>query len=523
MSPQSQEAHRVDSLVDPEEHSGRVKQMFQRIVQPPASILIGGIERWRHLQQYLCNTSEHSRAVNHALICVVELLTIDEISSPEGQTREDCMKRILDHHRLACAALRTKFSGRSELRPKTREQMLAAIFLLSWFEVIHDQEENRSLFPRDLAEMVIASHTSWNRYSRQLLAWLNTLDSKATHLGGEHLLSPKSLEAVSQYPMQITSSNGIAHGDNGGEILTEDDSDSGQSEPSRRSALSPAQARHHHHHDHRHQPQQNHLVQLDVRVLTLGGGQVKQTVMKTMLQPGLEWYLTSQSYCRRISSHDKHHRRRSTSDDEYEVIVACKQLEAELWELWESRPAVLSLTAEQLTRAVSADIATRVEEVQSVYMASFWILFVYLHRVSWWNWPHSRTTTRALAEAWRSLQRANGEVNSDTMKKVVHPALLWPLFMFGCECRDDAQRRWAIEQLEALGEAKPVLEEREQDYSASDLDALPPFRLSSGATRNAKRAAVLLTHLIKEQDKKKARVDDRDLSMKLFGCYFSIV
>ena len=33
----------------------------------------------------------------------------------------------------------------------------------------------------------------------------------------------------------------------------------------------------------------------------------------------------------------------------------------------------------------------------------------------------------------------------------------------------------------------------------------------------------LLRALIKEQDAKQARVDDRDLSMKIFGCYFSIV
>ena len=56
-----------------------------------------------------------------------------------------------------------------------------------------------------------------------------------------------------------------------------------------------------------------------------------------------------------------------------------------------------------------------------------------------------------------------------------------------------------------------------------DQDALPPFKMSAGATRNARRAAKLLTELIKEQKSSKSRVDDRDLSMKLFGCYFSIV
>ena len=80
------------------------------------------------------------------------------------------------------------------------------------------------------------------------------------------------------------------------------------------------------------------------------------------------------------------------------------------------------------------------------------------------------------------------------------------------------RRTWAIEQLEALGEAKPVLENE-----GTNAETLPLFRLSAGATRNAKRAASLLRELIKEQEQANARVDDRDLSMKMFGCYFSIV
>ena len=40
----------------------------------------------------------------------------------------------------------------------------------------------------------------------------------------------------------------------------------------------------------------------------------------------------------------------------------------------------------------------------------------------------------------------------------------------------------------------------------------------------AKRnATVLLRELIKEQDRRGTRVDNRDPSIKLFGCYFSII
>lgn len=153
-----------------------------------------------------------------------------------------------------------------------------------------------------------------------------------------------------------------------------------------------------------------------------------------------------------------------------------------------------------------------------MYLASFWILFVYLHRVSWWNLPHSPLTKRSLGEVWEHLQRAYGEEVNGPLRRIIHPSLLWPLFLFGSECSDPIQRAWAIEQLEALGEAKPAL-----PCDVENEDKLPAFKLGSGATRNARRAAALLRELIKEQDETQMRVDDRDLSMKMFGCYFSIV
>ncbi|KAL1887602.1 hypothetical protein Sste5346_010103 [Sporothrix stenoceras] len=513
---------------------------FHQIVQPPAAILIGGFERWRRLQHYLCKLGDKSRAVRSALLCLVELLVIDD-GDGDQQDREKRMQRILERHSTACQEIEVKLGSRSEsgnapLRPKTREHLLAAIFLLSWFEVIRDQDDNTRLFPRYLAERVITSATStssWSRYSQQLLSWLNTLDSKAAHMGRETLLSPKSLEAVAHFPIHITSSleeSGVTADNKTKAVHDDDDSELSSADDMSPSSTSTGAAQDMHldrQQDKAAQPQSQ------PRWPSLGPVEVKQILLRTVLQPALEWYLTSQSYCRRISAHDKHHRRRFTSDDEYEVILAGKQLEDELFELWDDRPAVMSLTAQQLRAVVAADLAKRLESIFSVYLASFWILFVHLHRISWWHLPHSALARRALAEVWQHMQRAYGEEihgPGSTMRKVIHPSLLWPVFLFGSECTDPTQAQWAIEQLEALGEAKPVLGGPTSNATSGDSDAvddnnntLPPFRLSSGATRNAKRAALLLRQLIKEQTAKQARVDDRDLSMRLFGCYFSII
>jgi hypothetical protein len=393
---------------------------------------------------------------------------------------------------MAREEISLKLSKRSGIKPKSREPLLAAVFLLSWVEVIRDQEDDNDIFPRAHAETIITSDVVWSSYSQQLLSWLSTLDSKASHLGGQQLLSPRALQVVSRFPAQIAS---------GQECFTAESNS--KEEPETPQTDSSTHSSDYYMPDHAAPSgETRNDYTLPVTV------QIKQVMLNTILQPALDWYSASQAYCRRIGSHDKHHRSRFTAQDEYEVITACKQLEEDLLKLWSSRPAVVSLTAEQLSHVISADVATRLHEVFSVY----------LDRISWWHLPHSTNAKLALVKVWQSLQQAYGEIMDGGEKKVVHPALLWPVFLFGSESEEDDQQEWAVEQLEALGSEKPVL--RDEELSQ---DSLPPFKMSAGATRNARRAAKLLRELIKEQKKSNCRVDDRDLSLKLFGCYFSIV
>jgi hypothetical protein len=492
------------------DRSSYLLSYFQQIVQPPAAILVSGVHKWRRLRSYLVRMSEHNRAVASALFSLIETLTIDEATEQPGPNNKSSMHQALEWHEAAQREIEFMISRHGEIEQKTKDQLLAAIFLLAWFEVIRDQVTDQTLFPGDLADRVITSNATWNPYSRQLLQWLNTLDSKATHLGGQHLLSPKSLHVVSQHPTQISTTDGSddEHSDHD----SPGDATNASSVGSNSFVFSPNQT-HHHHRQHDLFPdcsQRNSVTHASI-------GQMKQILLNTILQPALDWYLTSQSYCRHISSHDRHHRKRFTVKDEYEVITACKQLEMELFRLWRQRPMIITLMASQLAQIVCADVAVRLEEIFSIYLASFWILFVYLHRVSWWALPHSETAQGALEEAWRNMQRSYGEVVNGGRKKVVHPALLWPLFLFGSECMDESRRNWAIDQLEALGEAKPVVGDEDVD------DVLPPFRLSAGATRNAKRAALLLRELIKRQVEQGGRIDEKSLSVELFSCHFSII
>ena len=547
-------------------------QYFERIVQPPAAILVGGPHKWRRLRNYLVKLSEQSRAVASALYAVLEVLATDALpANGSSHQRNGHLNDALEQQENARHEIEFELSRPTEPEQKVKDQLLAATFLLAWFEVVRDQTADQSLFPSDLADRIIVSNDSlWNPYSKQLLQWLNTLDSKATHLGGDHLLSPQALEVVSHHPTQITTIE-PADGDQ-----SDDDNTHLDVSPSQ-DGSSPEVSQHHNGSN---------------PAPTLGA--MKEILLNTILQPALDWYLTSQSYNRRISSLDRHHRSRFTVKDEFEVITASKKIESELVTLWRQRPVIITLSATQLSQIVSEDVAVRLEEIFGIYLASFWVLFVYIHRVVWWGLKHSDAASRALEEVWWCMRRSYGEIVEQVphgttgraapggggrkggdlvggnggagagagggKKKVVHPALLWPLFLFGSECTSDERRAWAIEQLEALGEAKPVpggnnnnsssnttttttttttagtnkgpvTQDTEmgvgvsrQEEEVTTTAGLPPFKLSAGATRNAKRAAVLLRELIgRQRAGGGARVDERELSIEMFGCHFSII
>ncbi|KAJ0418921.1 hypothetical protein BJY00DRAFT_314597 [Aspergillus carlsbadensis] len=490
-------------ITDEFEHRRNLFRLFERIVQPPASILLGGQRRWRRLQRYLVGMSHTSHTVVHALLCVIELLMIDEVALWPNQTREHCTTRILEHHQLACSGIQTAmtaFSLSTELGQL--DELLAAIVLLAWFEVIQDHDGHTVGFPQQAASAIVTTQGySWNNYSRHLLSWLKTLDTKATHMGGgTHLLSPEALHIVSAYPTQLVTSSKEAADDQDGNLELATLNSSGTNAAGLASGT-----------------QQRQMETPSVPI-----GHAKLILLQAIFQPTLEWYSATQLCCRKIGSQDKHHRARFTPEDEFEVIIKCKDLEAELWQLWEQRPEVMSLPLSQLMTLLPPDMANRMQDVFSLFLASFWILFVYLHRVCWWNLAHSATVRTALEEVWKHLQSAYGEWRTgdeNGKKKVVHPALLWPVFLFGAECVQEERQDWAVDQLQALAQTRPVL----QLHDDEDEEILPPFRMGFGAIKNAKRAAVLLRELVGQQAKSGARVDDRDLSMKLFGCYFSFV
>ncbi|TVY67882.1 hypothetical protein Focb16_v002129 [Fusarium oxysporum f. sp. cubense] len=473
-------------------------KVFGKIMQPPAAMLMGGIKKWRHLQQYLVNVASRNDAVMCALLGLDELLEWDSISDSIS-SRHHLQNHIQNSFNTTTCMIQQDLSLIQCGSSSKMDGWLAAIFLLAWIQVLRDRVEHdsESLFPTDLADTIIACSYDWNWYSRQLLSWFNSFDSKATHLSGPTLLSPKALHVVSQYPIQIISCDyeeskyrkDSLGNDEDFQLLSQTPL-SGVSEHGDSGIVVPARS----------------------------PCDVKEMVLRAILQPAAEWYLKTQAYCRQISALDKHHCKRFTPDAEMKVALEWERIDSKLWDLWAQCPSVISLSTAELSMSVAPDVAKRVQEVSSVYLASFWILFVYLHRVCWWHLPHTEAVKDALEKTWEHMKNSYGEPDEKIQQKTVHPALMWPVFLFGAECEADEHCSWAIEQLKALGRARPVLKSQNQN-----LETLPAFRISHGATRNAKRAALLLEALTRKQAEKNCRVDDKDLAMDMFNCYFAMV
>lgn len=262
--------------------------------------------------------------------------------------------------------------------------------------------------------------------------------------------------------------------------------------------------------------------------LSLPSNVIRMDVFNILLQPAFEFHMTSQAYSRRIGCHDRHHRARGTPEDELEVMNMCMGFEVELQELWKRRPGILNLDAGQLRDFVSEDIARRLEQLFSVYIATFWTHFIYIQRVAFWSLKHTPIALKALEQTGNMMRRSVGQdihqhafdrSLSRNSSNSIHPGLMWTCFMFGCEVSDPVQQEWCVLQLRALGK----LPSTGADRTGGEGDELLAFRLDEKGAQNSLKASRLLGLLIERQTKAGERIDGKYLSQELFGCHFYII
>lgn len=369
-----------------------------------------------------------------------------------------------------------------------------------------------------MADQIIVEGEDWDTGSTHLFQWLDSFDAKMSHLGGRHLLSEPSLAVVRKSQSSLTAGESFNTGD--------EENGSGDDTATEQSTHSQVQKEN----TNRATTQGNRLGYLLSTTVSqsLPRNVIRLDIFNILLHPAFEFHMASQAYSRRIGCYDRHHRSRGTPEDEREVMNACMGFEEDLQALWKKRPGVLSLSAEQLGYFVSSDIASRLEQLFSIYMATFWNHFIYIHRVAFWTLKHTPIVKKAIYEAGNMMRRSVGQPIDDylfdrslprTPANSIHPGLMWVCFLWGCEVEDPVQQEWAVLQLEALGKLSSL----DLDEAPAQGEELFAFRLDEKAAQNAIRASKLLAVLIDRQKGLGARVDGKYLSQEIFGCHFYII
>ena len=103
--------------------------------------------------------AEQHQAVASALNALLELLALDETTQQPDLNGKRSMSAALSWHNAARDEIALQMSRHQDINQK--DQLLASIFLLAWFEVIRDQVSDQSLFPRELADRIITEDATW--------------------------------------------------------------------------------------------------------------------------------------------------------------------------------------------------------------------------------------------------------------------------------------------------------------------------------------------------------------------------
>lgn len=508
---------------------------FECAIQPPASL--AGIHPlgWPKIKRYVLHMAngKHSSieygAVMHALAALSAMLfepsrpaALAVLGSRVSSCRDDFGLLSLRLHDVACVALKLSLSH-AGWEERSSRALLVVILLLAWFETAYDGDDRvRPNFPEDMAEQVIVHGRSWDAGSASLFQWLDSFDAKMSHMGGRHLLSEPALEIIRRPRPGVTDSAGME--------VADDDSLNGIDGMStstiamdRKDSNATTKARN----------GGSRLGTLLTEPPTIPKNVVCMGVFNILLQPAFEFHMASQAYSRRVGCHDRHHRTRGTPEDELEVMTACMGFEEELEELWRRRPSILDLDASQLRLFVSENIARRLEQLFSVYIATFWAHFIYIHRVAYWTLQHTPIALKALTQTGNMMRRSVGQPIhqhafdasiSRTASTAIHPGLMWVCFLFGCEVPDPVQQEWAVLQLRALGRLSGTTGQRQGTaLDSNEGDGLPIGGLDQKGAQTALKVARLLEVIIERQTKLGARVDGKYLSQEIFGCHFYII
>ena len=257
---------------------------------------------------------------------------------------------------------------------------------------------------------------------------------------------------------------------------------------------------------------------------------VAELAYDTINQPAFDFFLKSQAFISRIIGLDRYHRRRGTLEIEFETLKDGQQISNDLHSLWTTRPATTAFLSnpEGLEEVLQPKLARRVLLNLRVYVANYYALFIYLHRVAYKTYPATADVSSAVSNIM-SLSRdivggapgPRGRRTSSTTFEApphqerrysMHPSrtlqdsessidsglpatMLWPLFLAALES-GVPERFWLLQTMKEM-----------------DNQQVP----------NAANTVFLLEEVLRRQDKERQRVDHRSVRLDLFEGELSVL
>ncbi|KAJ0128790.1 hypothetical protein HZ326_18293 [Fusarium oxysporum f. sp. albedinis] len=142
------------------------------------------------------------------------------------------------------------------------------------------------------------------------------------------------------------------------------------------------------------------------------------------------FYFELQDISLQVSCLNRHHRSRGTLKDERDVETISKSLEQQLQYLWEGRPVfvdVLKLVACLCRICYQAELISHTRAYDR-------------------SQPISLPISNARVAIRQGIEQVSQEV-------ALHPAFMWPLFMYAVETTDGAELDWALETLNSISDS----------------------------------------------------------------------
>ncbi|SCO58734.1 uncharacterized protein FFMR_15890 [Fusarium fujikuroi] len=308
------------------------------------------------------------------------------------------------------------------------EFVLFTAFLLSCFEVVVQQEtiptllKQEGMLIRRLEEC--AEPQTWSPLARRIISWLYLFHTKAMHLGGRGILSPKVITLLRK---------------------------------------------------------SHHISSLTH--LRVGHTSMNDAANDAIQQALFHFYFELQDISLQVSCLNRHHRSRGTLKDETDVDNISQTLDEQLQYLWEGRPVFIDAVIDEGDWGPGdGSPVSELKLVAILCRICYHAELIYHARAYGRSQPLSSPILNARAAIRQGIVRVS-------QGQALHPAFMWPLFMYGVETTDATELDWVLDKLNGI----------------------------SDPWWNSKVITDLASGVGREQLKKSERVDSRYFCLERFG------